>query len=228
MTLKLFSVGLLLLFLALQISCRDIPTPLSLKDKDSAQFSGSETTVTSNVTETEAHSEATFLKASSADEPIEGRPFGPPFLLNNFLTAIVRWIQPFSKLFAIQELFFLHAFVFSIVVLLNVLFGGVGDALRYLRTPPIIYKEVEAKEVVAPEPAPVYPPPHKDYGYTGGFKTPEGMEVEYHPYYKEKEPAEHKHEEAHYEKPPGNNYVHEVHHDPLPKPAQAPQPVPAH
>ena len=139
-----------------------------------------------------------------------------------------------SILLGVKQILFFNWFFFCAVVFLKSVIYGVADLINLKRTPLLIYKEVDEYEEVAPHPAPEYPLPHKDYGYTGGFKTPDGEEIQYKTYHHEApepvyEPMQHEAPEPVYKpvhhEAPEPVYKHVHHESPKPKHHDPPKEV---
>jgi len=117
------------------------------------------------------------------------------------LTAIMNVLQNFGgeqKIYTAFQVVLYNMFALGVFYLFQTLIFGFAAFVSTLRSPLLIYKEVDGYKEVTPKPAPQYPAPHADYGYTGGFKTPKGEEVKYHAYYKPEKKKPEKPKKSHF------------------------------
>ena len=105
---------------------------------------------------------------------------------------------------SVKQILFVHLFFFCAIVLLKALYGAFVEFIDYKRTPLIVYKDGYDHQ----PPAPNYPAPHKEYGYTGGFKEPAGHHKTFvHQNAPIKHGKKHGKKVVHHGKTPSSSYV---------------------
>ena len=116
---------------------------------------------------------------------------------------------------SVVQVLFYHILGLSILYLLQTLILGFGAFIDKLRSPLLIYKEVDGYKEVKAHPAPKYPEPHHDYGYTGGFKSTKGEKINFISFHKPK-PVYHKPEPVYHKPEPVYHKPEPVYHKPEP------------
>jgi len=142
-----------------------------------------------------------------------------PNILDGQLRQIPGWVIEFirnlgfmEKYMSVSQIIFYNAFVLGLYFLIQVLYLGFLDFIDKLRSPLLIYKEVDGYEMTKGKPAPKMPKPHPVYGHTGGFKTPKGETIKYHPYPTKSHHKAHHHTESKtYTKAPAHKPHHPKH-----------------
>jgi len=84
-----------------------------------------------------------------------------------------------QKVMSVSQIFFYNAVALGIFWLISVILGGIIKVFNLLRTPLLVYKEVNSYP--APHPAPKMPEPHPQYGYEGGYSGVKASDVIPHP-----------------------------------------------